>query len=138
MNQATILSLMCRKLAPFVILFGFYLVSYGHLTPGGGFQGGVVIASGVILLLLGQESQSRVGLVNTRLFGIAETAMLLLFILIGGLGIVFGRAFLQILGPIGDGGRLQDAGFILVLNVIIGMKVGAGVTVIAYRLFMDA
>ena len=52
MKKTTILDLVARKLAPFMLLFGFYLLTYGHLSPGGGFQGGVVIASGVILLAI--------------------------------------------------------------------------------------
>ena len=52
MHKTDILDVMARKLAPFILLFGCYLVAYGHLSPGGGFQGGVVLASGIILLLL--------------------------------------------------------------------------------------
>jgi multicomponent Na+:H+ antiporter subunit B len=137
MNRTGILQVISRKLAPFVILFGFYLVSFGHLTPGGGFQGGVVIASGVILLLLGQPMEQLGGLVNIRLFGLAETLSLVVFLGAGIAGIVLGGAFLQVLLPTGATGRVTDAGFVFILNVVIGMKVGAGITVICYRLFME-
>ncbi|MBN1687074.1 MAG: sodium:proton antiporter [Spirochaetales bacterium] len=138
MNRTGILQVVSRKLAPFVVLFGFYLVSYGHLTPGGGFQGGVVIAAGVILLLLGQPPERLEGLVNVRLFGLVETVSLLLFLGAGIIGIILGGAFLQVLLPTGSAGRITDAGFIFILNVVIGMKVGAGITVICYRLFMES
>lgn len=137
MNRTGILQVISRKLAPFVLLFGFYLVSFGHVTPGGGFQGGVVIASGVILLLLGQPPERLTGLVNVRLFGLTETISLVVFLGAGIAGIVIGGAFLKVLPPTGFAGRITDAGFIFILNVVIGMKVGAGITVICYRLFME-
>ena len=137
MNRTAILQVISRKLAPFVILFGFYVVSFGHLTPGGGFQGGVVIASGVIMLLLGQEPERLDGLVSVRLFGLMEALSLLVFLVAGVAGIVVGGEFLQVLLPTGTAGSITDAGFIFILNVVIGMKVGAGITVICYRLFME-
>lgn len=41
-----------RVMAPFIILFGLYVIFFGHYSPGGGFQGGAIIASGIILLRL--------------------------------------------------------------------------------------
>ncbi len=138
MNRTGILPVISRKLAPFVVLFGFYLVSFGHLTPGGGFQGGVVIASGVILLLLGQPPERLTGLVSARLFGLTEALSLMVFLGAGIAGILIGGAFLQVLLPTGSQGRITDAGFIFILNLVIGMKVGAGITVMCYRLFMES
>ncbi len=50
MKNSQIIRTIARKLFPFIFLFGFYLTLHGHLSPGGGFQGGVVIGTGVILL----------------------------------------------------------------------------------------
>ena len=136
MNKTMIVSVISRKLAPFVLLFGFYLVSYGYLTPGGGFQGGVVIASGLILIMLGQEPERVNRFVNVRLFGLVEAFSLLTFILLGTAGLLIGAGFLRVLFHAGSGGNIEDAGFIFVLNLVIGMKVGAGITVICYRLFL--
>ena len=52
MKESTIVDLVSRKLVPYILLFGLYLISYGHLSPGGGFQGGAVLSSGVLLLCL--------------------------------------------------------------------------------------
>lgn len=52
MRKTDILDVVARKLSPYMFLFGFYLVSFGDRSPGGGFQGGVVVASGVILLAM--------------------------------------------------------------------------------------
>src|SRR4030042_6162130 len=47
-----IVDLVCRMMAPFILLFGMYVVIFGHYSPGGGFQGGAILAAGVILLRL--------------------------------------------------------------------------------------
>lgn len=47
-----IVDLVCRVIAPFIFLFGLYVVIFGHYSPGGGFQGGTILAAGVILLRL--------------------------------------------------------------------------------------
>ncbi len=137
MNKTMIVSVVSRKLAPFVLLFGFYLVSYGYLTPGGGFQGGVVIASGLILIMLGQDADRVNRLISVRLFGLVESFSLLTFIFLGIAGVVLGAAFLRVLFQPGTGGNIEDAAFIFMLNLVIGMKVGAGITVICYRLFLE-
>ena len=45
-----IVKIFTRKLFPFILLYGCYLISHGHLSPGGGFQGGVIFGSAIILL----------------------------------------------------------------------------------------
>lgn len=47
-------TLVCRFFAPVLLLFGIYVVLHAQLTPGGGFQGGVIIASGALLIYLGE------------------------------------------------------------------------------------
>ena len=138
MKKTDILDVMSRKLAPYVFLFGFYLVSYGHLSPGGGFQGGVVIASGVILLAISKN----IATVEThfpvrKLQGVEALAFALL-LAVGVLGITTGFGFLG--NPLADPGgaqRVPRAGFILILNVLIGVKVGAGVSLICIHLLRE-
>jgi len=137
MNETGILPVVTRKLAPFVLLFGLYLVTYGHQTPGGGFQGGVVIASGVILLMLGQRPEAVDRRIKLRRFTLIESLALLVFLTAGAAGALVGGSFLTVIGPTGTSGAVHDAAFILVLNVVIGLKVGAGVTVICYHLFAE-
>ena len=52
MGSSKIIRTIVQKLFPFIVLFGLYLISHGHLSPGGGFQGGVVIGTAIILLAL--------------------------------------------------------------------------------------
>ncbi len=45
-----IVSMSCRVMAPFIFLYGIYVITFGHYSPGGGFQGGTILAADVILL----------------------------------------------------------------------------------------
>ena len=49
-QTSKVVKVFTRKLFPFILLYGCYLISHGHLSPGGGFQGGVVFGSAIVLL----------------------------------------------------------------------------------------
>ncbi|CAA7615314.1 Na(+)/H(+) antiporter subunit B [Magnetospirillum sp. UT-4] len=111
-----------RLLAPLIMLLGIYIFVNGHLTPGGGFQGGAVIASGVLLLLLAEPGR-RLG---HRVIALVESLSGLAYVAIGVAGLVYAGGFLdnRIL-PIGTLGELASAGAIPVIYSLIGLKVGA-------------
>lgn len=115
MRKTDILDVVIRKLAPFMFLFGLYLVSFGSVSPGGGFQGGVVIASGIILLAMGRDVGG-----TTRLFPLSSMRWLeaITFVLL--LGAVIATPFFR---------------SIFALNLLIGLKVAAGVSLISLYLF---
>ena len=48
-----IVNIACRVIVPFIFLYGIYVTIFGHYSPGGGFQGGTILAAGVILMRLG-------------------------------------------------------------------------------------
>jgi multicomponent Na+:H+ antiporter subunit B len=135
MSKTDIIDVVARKLSPFVFLFGFYLVAFGHRTPGGGFQGGVVIASGVILLALGRDPSGALQAFPLAGLSAAEVASYSLFIVLGLTGLVAGGQFLENILP--EGARLPQAGFVFALNIVIGVKVGAGVSMICLYLFRE-
>lgn len=114
------------KLGPIVLLFGFYVMLYGHLSPGGGFQGGVVVASGIVFLALGSGGDFRSGLIKQDVLGRIEAVAFLFLLMISISGIFIGRGFLD--NPLTTFTRIPAA-FIILLNIIIGMKVGAGIGV---------
>jgi multicomponent Na+:H+ antiporter subunit B len=111
-----------RLLVPLILLLGVYVFVNGHLTPGGGFQGGAILASALLLLLL-TDPLLRVG---HRLIAAIESTTGLVFVGVGVLGIVLAGGFLdnRIL-PIGDLGALFSAGAIPIIYSFIGLKVGA-------------
>ncbi len=111
-----------QLLAPLILLFGAYIFTNGHLTPGGGFQGGAILASAVLLLLLTRPVKH----FSHRLITMLESISGLLFVGIGLLGIVLAGGFLdnRIL-PVGELGDLFSAGTIPIIYSLIGLKVGA-------------
>ncbi|HUG52800.1 MAG TPA: MnhB domain-containing protein [Vicinamibacteria bacterium] len=83
-----------RLLTPFILLFAAYVVGHGHSSPGGGFQGGVVMAAALILIRMVHGGDVRWGLRPATSLGVAA-AGLVLYIAIGLLAIVFGGRFLD-------------------------------------------
>lgn len=116
-----ILSTGCRFLFPFILLLGTYIFVHGHLTPGGGFQGGAIVASAFLLMYLGCRGRR----VNEREAKTAESLGGLIFVITGLLGLVFGGYFLLNFLPKGTVRMLFSAGIIPIINVAIGFKVGS-------------
>lgn len=111
----------CKLLFPLILVFGSYIFIHGHLTPGGGFQGGAIIASGFLLIYLGCRER-RISRVASNL---AESLGGLTFVVIGLLGLVFGSYFLLNFLPKGTANALFSAGVIPIIYIAIGFKVGS-------------
>jgi multicomponent Na+:H+ antiporter subunit B len=111
-----------RLLTPLILLLGAYVFVNGHLTPGGGFQGGAILASGVLLLLLADPLRH----FSHGLISAVESIVGVFYVAIGLAGLVWAGGFLdnRIL-PLGDLGALFSAGAIPVIYSLIGLKVGA-------------
>jgi multicomponent Na+:H+ antiporter subunit B len=108
-------------LFPFLILLGAYIVLHGHLTPGGGFQGGAIFAAAFFIPLLSRPAQPfRHGLA-ALVEGLAGVA----FIGIGLIALHGGRAFLEPWLDPGTVGSLFSAGTLPLLYLAVGVKVGA-------------
>lgn len=138
MHKTDIMDMVARKLAPYMLLFGFYLVSYGDVSPGGGFQGGVVIASGLILLALARDVESAERLFSSKRLSAAEAAAYVLLLGSGAAGLLLGAGFLGDFPGRGDEGRIVPAArFIFLLNLAIGVKVASGAGLICMALFRD-
>ncbi|SIQ48741.1 multicomponent Na+:H+ antiporter subunit B [Alkalispirochaeta americana] len=139
MNRRTeLLDVISRKLAPFVMVFGLYLIAYAHRSPGGGFQGGVVIASAVILLALGRDIYDVERLFPLRALHFVEVFAFFLVLLVA-LGGVFFWGGLFSYPPAAGSDRfwLPPRLVLSTLNALIGVKVGSGVTLLALTLFED-
>ena len=132
--KTDILDFLARKVSPYILLFGMYLITHGHLSPGGGFQGGVVLASGIVLLLLCRGSEETETFFPSHYLSLIEAAGLYIFIGLGLTGILAGTYFL---GPAPLTRWFTNAGFVFTLNVLIGLKVGAGMSLICCYLFQE-
>jgi multicomponent Na+:H+ antiporter subunit B len=108
-------------LFPLLITIGFYIIFHGHLTPGGGFQGGVILAAAFFLPLLARPgARLHHGMLST-IEGFAGAS----FILVGMTALVAGEAFLQPLLIQNSFGQLLSAGTLPLLYLAVGLKVGA-------------
>ncbi len=127
---------------PFCLIFGLYVVIHGHLTPGGGFQGGAVMATGAALLLVARSYEDITARLRKNAMHIYESVGLLMFITAGLSGLVAGGSFLHnwmaqsggLFGtPVAYGpnpGLLNTAGLIPLLNIAVGIEVLGGLTLI--------
>ena len=117
-------------LAPLLMVVGLYIVLHGHLTPGGGFQGGVILATAFFLPLLARPGQSLDHGWISLLEGLAGA----IFIVIGLLALFRGGEFLQPMLDRGELGRLLSAGTLPLLYMAVGLKVGAEIAGLLARL----
>jgi multicomponent Na+:H+ antiporter subunit B len=88
------LEVVVKAMVPLIQVFAFYVITHGHYSPGGGFQGGVMLAASIIILRItfGEESFDRF----PREAGIAIAGIgALAFALLGFASMIFGGNFLE-------------------------------------------
>ena len=108
------------------ILVGIYIVAHGHQTPGGGFQGGVILATALLLTYLSADYMTMRAVGPTWLIELAEGLGAAGFALIGLGGLVFGSAFFENFLGKGTPGELPSAGTIPLSNATVGLAVTGG------------
>jgi len=141
--MSKIVRTVANQLMLFVLVFGLYVIMHGHVTPGGGFQGGAVIASGVVMLIVAFGSGQIKKSLRERHLSLVESSGALLFILVAfaGIGTVFFYNFLvgsRIFGgipPTGSNpGDVWTGGVIPLMNLAVGLKVIAGLSAVVLAL----
>jgi multisubunit Na+/H+ antiporter MnhB subunit len=105
-----------------VFMFGWYIIIYGHLTPGGGFAGGTILACGYVLLTLAFGKEVALAKMSDRWASIIDNSAAFLFVATALVGMAFGYFFLNF-PPHGTPFNLVSAGVIPLYNIIIGLKV---------------
>lgn len=122
--RTNLIEVVTGKIGPIVLIFGVYVMVYGHLSPGGGFQGGVIIASGIIFLALGSGLDTSAAFTDATALNRLEAGALLVLVLASLSGIAAGKGFFG--NPVETVIARPEA-FIILLNSLIGIKVGAGI-----------
>ncbi len=117
-----------------IILYGIYIIVHGHLTPGGGFGGGVVIALAFLNVMLAYGKEFTEKWLNFQLLHDIESSSVTVFLVVGILGISLGGAFLANFLSKGDLFELYSAGVIPVFNILIGIKVGISLFLVVWLL----
>jgi len=109
----------------FIMLFGIYIILHGHLSPGGGFAGGVMVALSFVLLVLAFGKNAGPARLSKNLASNLESIGALMFLGIALLGFAQGAFFRNVLGK-GSHFDLFSAGTIPLSNIAIGLKVAVG------------
>ncbi len=131
-------------IAGLIFLYGIYIVLHGHLTPGGGFGGGTIMAGALILLVLAFGTD-KLGLQKKEVrAGIWEALGLLLFIGMGVGALLLANK--QDISPVffknfidkGNPGELVSAGFIPLLNIFIGIEVAGALFAIVLEFIIKS
>jgi len=119
-------------LAPAVLL-GLYIVAHGTLTPGGGFQGGMILGAAPLLVFLAGRTllHPRRDPMGPLEFGEGLGAGG--FVAIGMVGLIATGAFLENVWPLGRIGSIFSGGMLPFINVAVGLEVGAGLVIALYE-----
>jgi multicomponent Na+:H+ antiporter subunit B len=112
------------------LLLGLYIVAHGQLTPGGGFQGGVLLAGALLLVYVAGQVAAVQRVRPMSLVEVAEAAGAAAYALVAVGGLVFAAAALENFLPLGTAGNLLSGGTIPVLSVGVGVEVTGAVTLI--------
>ena len=121
---------------PITLVIGFDVVAHGHLTPGGGFQGGVVLGTGIHLLYVAGSYRAIEKARPVRAFEWGEAIGAGAFACLGIAAVFVGGAFLENVIPNGNYGNLFSAGTVPLLNGAVGVEVASGVAVLLAK-FLD-
>ncbi len=126
-------------LFPIILMFSFYVILFGHLTPGGCFQGGAIGASAILMVIVTFGAKKINDKMTVGTMSIFESIGSLIYVIIGLLGLVLATTFLTnflvgepLFGDIppwgANPGILNSGGFLPILNIGVGIKVIAGLS----------
>jgi len=124
-GMSVIVKTITRLTVGLILLYGVYILLHGHVSPGGGFAGGVIIALSFIHLMLAYGKEVALKRMPKQVVSFFEGFGAIMFLSIALLGFIGGHFFLNFL-PKGDEFELFSAGIIPFCNIAISLKVGAG------------
>ena len=132
-GMTVIVRTVTRWVKAFIFLYGVYIIITGHLSPGGGFAGGVIVACSYILLTLAYGKEFAFKRLGSRMAAGLDASGALIFLVVAifgiGYGGIFFANFLQQRYP-GEDFRILTSGTIPINNIAIGIKVAASLFLI--------
>ncbi|MFI1735120.1 MnhB domain-containing protein [Streptomyces acidicola] len=117
-------------MVPLTLLVGVYVVAHGQLSPGGGFQGGVILATGLHMAYVAADYTVLRRVRPLGVLDVADACGAGAFVALGFAGLIAGAAYLQNVLPLGTFGELSSGGLVPLLNAAVGVEVGSGVIVL--------
>lgn len=125
-GMSFIVKTITRLIVGFILLFGIYIVLHGHVSPGGGFSGGLIIALSFISLMIAFGKETAMQKLSEARAAIVESIGALLFLSIAVFGFIGGNFFVNFFKHKGEPFSLFSAGSIPLANIAIATKVGVG------------
>ncbi|MCU0461610.1 MAG: hypothetical protein MUF36_06305 [Bacteroidales bacterium] len=130
-GMTTIVKKTTQLIAGMVFMYGIYVIIHGHLTPGGGFAGGVILAGSFILLILAFGSDFVKLMKEETGSTLYENLAILTVLLLALSGLLLGtRIFFMNWMPKGTLGQLISAGMLPLYNIFVGIEVAASILTI--------
>jgi multicomponent Na+:H+ antiporter subunit B len=118
--------LVCRLLGPVVVVFGLYVALHAMTTPGGGFQGGAIFATGALLTFIGDGYEAWRRLARSPIFAACEGLGATLYALCGFAAMLAGQPFLANIMPKGQFRDVFSGGMMQIENLGVGLAVAGG------------
>lgn len=115
-----------------LIVFGLYIVTHGQLTPGGGFQGGVILATAPLMVYLAGSFEKFKQITSHTLVDVAEAIGAGGYLAIGFAGLIASGAYLTNFLPLGKTGTINSGGTIALIDLATGLEVAAGFVLLLY------
>jgi multicomponent Na+:H+ antiporter subunit B len=134
-GMSLIVKTITRLTVGLIFLYGVYIIAHGHLSPGGGFAGGVIIALSFIHLVLAYGKETAFKKLSQSGAAVFESLGAIMFLTIALLGLIGGYFFLNFISK-GTPFKLYSAGIIPLCNIAICLKVGAGLFAIFIALIL--
>nr|WP_237405204.1 MnhB domain-containing protein [Streptomyces sp. SN-593] len=123
-------------LLPITVLVGVYVVAHGQLSPGGGFQGGVVLATALHLGYVAADYRVLRRLRPLAVLDVADSLAAASFTAMGVAGLAAGGAFLKNVLPLGTFDQITSGGMVPLFNAAVGVEVASGLIVLVAH-FLD-
>ena len=120
----------CDSVLPLCLVYIFYIILHGHLSPGGGFQGGVLMVAAVLLIYLGHGYEVTTRILHTGIIRKVEGFAVTMYIALAFIGIAMGANFCANAVDLGVIGALRSSGTIALMDEAVGLNVLTGVTVL--------
>lgn len=134
--EDVIVQTVCRILIPFIQLYGLYVIAHGHYSPGGGFQGGVILGASFILLCVAYDIKEAKRRMSEKLDTMFCSLGLIIYSGIGIVCLVLGGNYLNYSRL----GRILPVNPVDARSIgILGIEIGVGIAVMAVMvsIFLD-
>ena len=133
--RSVVVGTVCRLLAPFLQIYALYVIMHGHSSPGGGFQGGVILGASLILLVIASGADATRARFSQKVNDFLSTFGVLLYAGIGVVCLFMGANFLDYSVLPFPGVTPEKARYLGMLGIEIG--VGISVMAIMISIFLN-